>query len=220
MNKLTLIQTLVPVLVPVAIAVLKFFVPRIPRAWLPILAPLLGALIDIAATSQVGPGTPLAALLGSAGVGLREILDQVRKSLDTADPPASGASPSTLLLLCALPICLLGCQSPDTTAFKTVASLETTVDRAMSSWADYVVWKRQQDAPPETLTQLADQEQTVSQAHSAYRLAINAAYDARLASGPLGADNATWRDALAAAQAASTNLVQLLSLFTQPRSAP
>jgi hypothetical protein len=220
MNKLTLMQMLVPVLVPAAIAALKQLLPKIPKPWLPILAPLLGALIDIAATCQVGPGTPLAALLGAAGVGLREILDQLRKALSAADPPPPPAGPAGLLLLCALPVLFLGCKTPDETAFKTAASLEATVDRAVIAWAHYVVWKRAQAAPADALARLDEQEQTVRRAHTAYRTAMNAAYDARLAYGPIGKANATWQDALAAAQTASTNLVKLVDLFIHPPATP
>ena len=235
MNKLTLMQTLVPVLVPAAIAALKLCLPKIPKAWLPILAPLLGALIDIAATCQVGPGTPLAALLGAAGVGLREILDQLRKSLGAAPPPpppspAPAGQVLGLLLLCSLPVLLPGCQTPDTTAYKTAAGLETAVDRALRSWADYVVWKRQQAAggggPGPARGPGADGPRGL--------LGLSHRHEHRLRSppgrGPIGSPrqspatagkaNAPWQDALAAAQAASVRLVELVDLFLRQPAAP
>jgi hypothetical protein len=73
------LPALIPILVPALIALLKSWVPKIPRSWLPILAPVLGALIDAAtaylAGKEVNP--VLAMALGSAGVGFREIYDQV-----------------------------------------------------------------------------------------------------------------------------------------------
>jgi len=76
-------QLLIPALVPVAIAMLKLMIPGIPKPWLPVLAPLLGGLLD-AGTAYAGISSganPLVgALLGSAGVGLREIVDQLRKA--------------------------------------------------------------------------------------------------------------------------------------------
>ena len=81
-------ETLIVPVVPVLIAILKILVPKIPKAALPIMAPLLGAALDIAA-SYLGTGTanPVwGAVLGAAGVGLREIVDQMRKL--GAAPPA------------------------------------------------------------------------------------------------------------------------------------
>lgn len=78
-------QLLIPVLVPVIIAGVKWALPKVPPFALPILAPLLGAGLDIVlhyagVTSSNGV---LGAVLGAAGVGLREVVDQVKK-LQTA----------------------------------------------------------------------------------------------------------------------------------------
>jgi hypothetical protein len=74
-------QLLIPVLVPVIIAGVKWALPKIPPIALPILAPVLGAGLDIVlhyagVTSSNGV---LGAVLGAAGVGLREVVDQVKK---------------------------------------------------------------------------------------------------------------------------------------------
>lgn len=121
--------SLIPVLVPLLIALLKGWAPKIPKRLLPIIAPLLGGVAD-AAIAWASGGTPnplLGAALGSAGVGLREVVDQMRgqgsgaggqgpgvRSL-TPDPrpqapkgPSSNLLASCLLLfaLCALlPAC-------------------------------------------------------------------------------------------------------------------
>lgn len=77
---LALMLTLIPVLVPLIIALGKFAVPKIPSWILPILAPAIGALIDYLTSLGVGGhASPIAsALLGAAGVGVREIYDQVK----------------------------------------------------------------------------------------------------------------------------------------------
>lgn len=76
-----LLTWLIPLLVPVVIAGIKWVIPSIPTVWLPILAPLLGAAIDLVAYWAGRPGVDPAvgAVLGAAGVGLREIYDQVKQ---------------------------------------------------------------------------------------------------------------------------------------------
>jgi hypothetical protein len=68
-------------------------VPSIPAWLLPILAPLLGAGADIVLhyAGVVTLGATWGALLGSAGVGLREIQDQVKQRLGVTPsaPPTS-----------------------------------------------------------------------------------------------------------------------------------
>jgi hypothetical protein len=78
--KSTMLLSMIPVLVPILIAALKLLAPKIPKALLPIIAPILGGLAD-AVLAWVAGGTPnpvLGAALGSAGVGLREIVNQWR----------------------------------------------------------------------------------------------------------------------------------------------
>lgn len=72
---------LIPVITPVLIALVKVFAPKIPKVALPILAPVLGAALDIILHyAGAGSGGPLlGALLGAAGVCVREVLDQVKK---------------------------------------------------------------------------------------------------------------------------------------------
>jgi hypothetical protein len=78
-GKVSWVITLIPVVVPLVIAVIKFFLPKLPSAWLPILAPILGAAVDLVCGGTWGSGTIMAAIAGSAGVGLREIVDQMKK---------------------------------------------------------------------------------------------------------------------------------------------
>ncbi|MCX8156170.1 MAG: hypothetical protein N3J91_06970 [Verrucomicrobiae bacterium] len=76
----SLTMILIPVVVPVVIAIIKFFLPKLPKAWLPILAPILGALAELVASGSFDAGTIWGAVAGSAGVGLREIVDQLKKA--------------------------------------------------------------------------------------------------------------------------------------------
>ena len=83
MDAMSWVQILIPVLVPLLIAGGKFLIPRIPSWLLPIVAPILGGAVDaIAAYASGGTANPvLGAALGSAGVGLREIVDQMKKTV-------------------------------------------------------------------------------------------------------------------------------------------
>lgn len=77
----TLLLTIIPLLVPIVVAIGKSALPKVPTWLLPILAPALGALIDyLGSLATGGSANPIAAaILGSAGVGLREIVDQVKQ---------------------------------------------------------------------------------------------------------------------------------------------
>lgn len=90
-----LLMVLIPALVPVLIAGLKTYIPKIPKQALPILAPILGVGIDYATSYATGTGANpiLAAFLGSAGTGLREIVDQVKQTVQT--PPPDDSQPIT-----------------------------------------------------------------------------------------------------------------------------
>ncbi len=94
MSEQTLWSALIPLVVPLILAALKLVIPKLPGWLLPILAPILGAAADIAmhygGLATAGPGW--GALLGSAGVGLRELQDQIRQSLavwKADEPPAN-----------------------------------------------------------------------------------------------------------------------------------
>ncbi len=76
---LTWQQALIPVLTPLVIAGVKWLVPSIPKAWLPLSAPVIGLLIDVVTHFAAGTAmNPTVALvLGAAGVGLREAKKQL-----------------------------------------------------------------------------------------------------------------------------------------------
>lgn len=75
-----IVSWLTPILVPLVLAGLKKISPSIPSWVIPIAAPVLGVLIDLANSYATGHSSNLlvAAGLGLAGVGLREIKDQIK----------------------------------------------------------------------------------------------------------------------------------------------
>lgn len=80
--------TLIPILVPILLAALKAALPNMPKWLIPILAPVVGAAsataaahgLDDASVSTIDPAV-FGAILGSAGVGVREIVDQCKQRL-------------------------------------------------------------------------------------------------------------------------------------------
>lgn len=96
---LGLMLKLIPLAVPVLIAVAKYFLPRVPLWLLPILAPVLGALIDFLTALATGnAANPLiGALFGSAGVGVRELLDQVKQKMQSGKASGTVALIGTLI---------------------------------------------------------------------------------------------------------------------------
>jgi len=84
----TLINCLTPIIVPLVILGVKTAAPKIPSFLLPILAPIFGVLLEYVnhfATGQE-PSILYGVALGAAGVGIREVIDQLKKI--TPVPPA------------------------------------------------------------------------------------------------------------------------------------
>lgn len=77
---------LIPVVVPIIIAGIKLVVPQLSPWKLPLLAPILGALADYLASGNLGATTVAGAIAGSAGVGLREVVDQIKKRSQQPTP--------------------------------------------------------------------------------------------------------------------------------------
>lgn len=90
------LDALIPFVVPVALALLKHFMGRVPAWLLPVLAPILGAGADIlifyGSGQQTGFNPVLGAMLGSAGVGVREAVDQAKSRIKDG-PKDSGPDP-------------------------------------------------------------------------------------------------------------------------------
>lgn len=71
---------IIPLVVPGLVALVKVFLPKLPRVWLPILAASIGlglAILDHF-TGSLGGNPTAVAFLGAAGTGIREIYDQVK----------------------------------------------------------------------------------------------------------------------------------------------
>lgn len=91
----------IAVVVPLVVALLKKLIPSIPKPLLPIGATALGVLSDfLLAKAGALPHTSLAlgALAGASGVGVREILDQLKTAVTgptPPPPPPPASTPST-----------------------------------------------------------------------------------------------------------------------------
>ena len=75
---------LIAVVVPALLGLVKIYVwPKIPKLAVPAAAIILGALAQIASVYAGLPdiGVVWGALLGAAGIGLRELLDQTRHTV-------------------------------------------------------------------------------------------------------------------------------------------
>jgi hypothetical protein len=83
MNYEQLIQLLTPVIVPAVLALEAKVIAKIPSWLKPIIATLIGVSIDVLNHFLTGhPFSPgIGAILGAAGVGVREIIDQTKQQL-------------------------------------------------------------------------------------------------------------------------------------------
>jgi hypothetical protein len=78
----------IPILAPLIIALVKMAWPKIPAGMLPYLAPVLGVILDAigALTTGAALNPWLAASLGLAGVGIREMVDRAKQAVAPATP--------------------------------------------------------------------------------------------------------------------------------------
>lgn len=76
-----------PVIVPIVIAGIKAVKPKIPTWILPLIAGPLGGLLDVINHYATGSASNLvvAVLLGLAGVGVREVVDQLKPTPEPKD---------------------------------------------------------------------------------------------------------------------------------------
>lgn len=141
----SLLLALIPVIVPLLVALGKWGLPKVPLWILPILAPALGALVDYLSTLATGAAANpiLGAALGSAGVGVREIFDQAKGRLK------EGGTASLLLLTFMLPAATIGVgvsgcawlknQPAETVKYYTFLDSWTLSKAAYEGWCDRVV---------------------------------------------------------------------------------
>lgn len=75
------LQQLIPLVTPLILFAVRWAIPRLPKGWIPWLAPVVGAGLDLssqaAGLASLGPAS--GAVLGLASVGLREMFDQFQK---------------------------------------------------------------------------------------------------------------------------------------------
>lgn len=87
MDPNSIVNIATPIIVPIVIEAVKFISPKIPSWIIPILAPILGGLVGILSNAalQANGNLFVAVALGMAGVGLREIVDQLKPKTDPRD---------------------------------------------------------------------------------------------------------------------------------------
>ena len=203
---ITTLQAILPILVPALIMVIKAMIPKLPKVWLPILAPVLGAGIEFAATGVFGANTVVGAVLGSAGVGLREILDQVKKQMTGGLPLSAVLGLTGLIGLIGV---TAGCASFVKTSYRASAITEASVEAGMTVWGDYVKAQRAQGV------EHPDQEAAVKDAFLKYQAAMSAVCDAGEAL-EKSQDEAGFERAVATGTAALSGLLDLIRQFLPP----
>lgn len=88
MDASTIVTFATPIIVPLIIAGVKLIKPNIPTWLLPVLAGPLGALLGYITHLTTGSELHMATavLLGLAGVGVREVIDQIKPVSDPVEP--------------------------------------------------------------------------------------------------------------------------------------
>lgn len=84
-----ILHLIIAAVVPCALWFLRGLVPRLPSWALPLLAPVLGVAIDFIAAGGFSANSLWAAVAGSAGVGLRELQNQVRRRITDGPQPSA-----------------------------------------------------------------------------------------------------------------------------------
>jgi hypothetical protein len=81
MDTQTIINILTPVIAPAVVFLVKLVWTKIPTVLIPVLATIIGAGGNLAATYVAGHPTNIgiAIALGLASIGAREIVDQIKK---------------------------------------------------------------------------------------------------------------------------------------------
>ncbi len=90
-----LLLTLIPLVVPMLVAAAKTAFSNLPPVFLPILATILGAVLNyiLVLTNQPHTNLLVAAILGASGIGVRELYDQIKGTIQTQAPPPSNPTP-------------------------------------------------------------------------------------------------------------------------------
>jgi hypothetical protein len=141
---------IIPLAVPVIVAILKQWINNLPTWSIPIFAALLGELLNLLSLLAGGPSVgPLAGVaLGASGVGVREIYDQLKtraiEAKATSDMKRMVAATMIIfaVAVAAPTVMTTGCVTPTSTRAKVFLTLKdtwTVVDKAMNVYAEQVV---------------------------------------------------------------------------------
>lgn len=78
-----IIALIISTITPGLVAVAKWLKPKIPKLYLPIMATLIGPVLELlrALFMQQAPDLLILMLSGPGGIGIRELVDQVLKAL-------------------------------------------------------------------------------------------------------------------------------------------
>ncbi|GAB4377514.1 MAG: hypothetical protein Kow00114_41830 [Kiloniellaceae bacterium] len=104
---------LIAVIVPLVIAVAKMIIPKIPKQMLPIIAGALGPAVELAIVQLNGSeftGTAGVAA-GLAGVGLREVWDQLGKTIKKHEGRIHASGFATVAAIALLGLSAGGCEA-------------------------------------------------------------------------------------------------------------
>lgn len=105
-----------------------------------------------------------------------------------------------IALACLLVLVAVACTT--TSTYKTIATIEITVDKGMMAWGDYA---RQQRAAGVDMTSKAN---TVKVSYTVYRGAMNTVYEVRTA-----ATSTNLNTQITAATSAAVNLLNIINAF-------
>lgn len=199
MNADTLLTLGTPILTPIVIALVKSITDHVPAKWLPCVSMLIGALADglVALTTghQFAPGQ--GALLGLAGVGIREAIDQLK--------PKVTVEQVKLMVAGLFLISFMACKTaPETVAYKTLGSIAISVQGATHAYYD------SRDHNPSKVSPELDS--ALKKAYLRYQEAFNVAEAAERVA--LAGGSKTSPETLAAVTNASAALLELVRQIT------
>jgi len=134
---------IIAALVPLVIQIVKLVAGSLPTWSLPVIAPLLGMLLDyIGSLISGGHATPgVGALLGLAGVGVRELIDQVGGRV-------IAGKTVVLVLLASLSLGMTGCGTVQVRqgSDPIVVNAEYLAENSLNSVNEFLAWERSHEA--------------------------------------------------------------------------
>lgn len=143
-------QTIIPILVPILVAALRLLLPKIPVNLLPVIAPIIGSLADYALSLASGSvaNPVLGAILGAAGVGLREVFDQ--------NKPGKAAGGFMLCMLLITPGCYTLDPAGPYKGDKVLFNADQTLLTSYQVVDNFLIWEKANPACPVEAKKLAN----------------------------------------------------------------